>query len=194
MKSKIEQQMDFLIETEKLKDIFRQSLIPSGRHENDAEHSWSLCMYAIVLSEYADEGTDMLKCLKMLLIHDIVEIYAGDTFLYDAKANEDKAARESKAADKIFSMLNEQGEELRCLWEEFDKNQSKEARFANIMDRFQPVILNYMAEGKPWKEHGVKKSQVLKMGEEKVLKAAPPIKDYYIDLLNKSVQNGYLPE
>ena len=144
--------MDFLIEINKLKSIFRQSLLPEdGRNENDAEHSWHICMYAIILAEYAPSDIDMLKCIKMLLIHDLVEIYAGDTYLYDDKGNEDKEIRENNAAEKLYSMIEEQGEELRDLWLEFDRCESEEAIFANTLDRIQPLLLNYLTEGKLWK-------------------------------------------
>ncbi|MCD7854967.1 MAG: HD domain-containing protein [Clostridiales bacterium] len=188
----INKQMEFLIEAEKLKNIMRQSPLPFGRKENDAEHSWSLCLYATVLSEYAPEGTDLLKCLKMLLLHDMVEIYAGDTYLYDEAANTDREKRELEAADKLFSPLGEQGEELKGLWLEFEKNETQEALFANAMDRFQPVILNYLSEGKAWKEHNVNSRQVLEKGREKIGKAPKPIKDYYLNIIKISVEKGYL--
>lgn len=188
----INKQLEFLIKAEELKNIFRQTYIPCDRKENDAEHSWSLGLYTLVLFEYADEGTDLLKTLKMVMLHDMVEIYAGDTFLYDDKGNESKAAREAEAARRIFGILGEQGDELKAIWEEFDENKSKEARFANIMDRFQPVILNYLSEGKTWREHGVHKGQVLAAGKDKILKANSPIKDVYLRLLDESVEKGYL--
>ncbi|MCD7778280.1 MAG: HD domain-containing protein [Clostridiales bacterium] len=189
---KFEKQMEFLIEAEKLKNIIRQSPLPFNRKENDAEHSWSLCLYAVVLSEYAEEGTDILRCLKMLLIHDMVEIYAGDTYLYDEEANKDREQRELAAADKIFSPLGKQGEELKTLWLEFEANKSKESRFANIMDRFQPVILNYLSHGSAWQEHNVNSRQVLEMGKEKVMKGHENIKNYYLNIINDAVEKGWL--
>ena len=149
---KLKKQMDFIIEIDKLKSVFRQSLISDGsRHENDAEHSWHLCMLAVTLEEYAEEGTDLLKCIKMMLMHDIVEIYAGDTYLYDSEGMMDKAEREHKAADRIYGMLDmEQGEEFKNLWLEFDRAETKEAVFANILDRVQPIMLNYLTGGKMW--------------------------------------------
>ncbi len=189
---KLKKQMEFLIETEKLKEIFRHSMLSSGRRENDAEHSWSLCMYAIVLEEYADEGTDILKCIKMTLIHDLVEIYAGDTYLYDEKAGKDKAEREQKAADRLFDTLPEKGAELKALWLEFDENKTKEARFANILDRFQPVVLNFMAKGIPWTENNITKAMVLEKGKNSILKANDPIRSFYMELLDESERRGYL--
>ncbi|MCD8214914.1 MAG: HD domain-containing protein [Clostridiales bacterium] len=189
---KFEKQMEFLTEAEKLKNIVRQSPLPFGRKENDAEHSWSLCLYAVVLSEYAEEGTDILKCLKMLLIHDMVEIYAGDTYLYDTEANKDREERELAAAERIFSPLGEQGAKLKGLWLEFEENKSKESRFANIMDRFQPVILNYLSEGSAWQEHGVNCRQVLEKGKEKVMKGHKNIVNYYLKIINEAVEKGWL--
>ncbi len=188
----IEKQLEFLVRTEELKDVFRRTYIPAGRKENDAEHSWSLCLYALVLSEYAEEGTDLLKALKMALIHDMVEIYAGDTFLYDKEGNESKAEREKDAADRIFGILGRQGLALKAIWEEFEENKSKEARFINTMDRFQPVILNFLSGGKTWKEHGVHRDMVLEAGKDKVLKASEPIRDIYLRLIEESVRRGYL--
>lgn len=185
--------MDFLIEINKLKSVFRQSLLPeNGRNENDAEHSWHICMYAVVLSEYAPKGTDMLKCIKMMLIHDLVEIYAGDTYLYDEKGNEDKAEREEKAACKLYSMLNEQGEELKALWYEFDECKTQESVFANVLDRLQPLLLNYGTEGKLWKENNVTIDQVLAKGKWKTRNVDERIKQYVYDLLNSAVEKGYL--
>lgn len=188
----INKKIEFLIQAEGLKNIFRQTYIPADRKENDAEHSWSLGLYTLILFEYADEGTDLLKTLKMVMLHDMVEIYAGDTFLYDDKGNESKAERENAAADKIFGILEKQGEDLKATWREFEENKTKEARFANIMDRFQPVILNYLSGGKTWKEHGVHKGQVLNAGKEKILKANEPIRSCYLKILDDAVKKGYL--
>lgn len=190
---KFNKQMDFLIEINKLKSVFRQSLLPEdGRNENDAEHSWHMCMYAIVLGEYAPEGTDMLKCIKMLLIHDLVEIYAGDTYLYDDKANEDKLQREMAAADKLYSMIGDQGNELKELWYEFDECQTKEAVFANAIDRLQPILLNYLTEGKLWRKNNVNIDQVIEKGKWKTRDVDEKIKNYVYNLLNSAVEKGYL--
>lgn len=190
---KFNKQMDFLIEINKLKSVFRQSLLPEdGRNENDAEHSWHMCMYAIVLGEYAPEGTDMLKCIKMLLIHDLVEIYAGDTYLYDDKANEDKLQREMAAADKLYSMIGDQGNELKKLWYEFDECQTKEAVFANAIDRLQPILLNYLTEGKLWRKNNVNIDQVIEKGKWKTRDVDERIKNYVYNLLNSAVEKGYL--
>lgn len=190
--SSIDKQMKFLIEAEKLKSIMRRSPLPFGRNENDAEHSWSLCLYITVLSEYAPNDTDIFKCFKMALIHDMVEIYAGDTYLYDEAANTHRLQRELEAADKLFLPLGEQGEKLKALWLEFEENKTKEALFVNAMDRFQPVILNYLSKGKIWKENNINARQVLEKGKEKIGKAPAPIKNFYLDIIKKSVEAGYL--
>lgn len=190
---KLKKQMAFLIEIDKLKSIFRQSILADGsRFENDAEHSWHLCMYAIILEEYAPEGVDMLKVLKMALIHDLVEIYAGDTYLYDVEGNKTKADREMKAADKLYSSLDKQGAELRALWEEFDLCETPEAKFANCLDRLQPIMLNYLTKGKMWLKNGVHKSDVLKRGYRLVNYGHPAIVEFLNNLLDESVEKGYL--
>lgn len=190
---KLKKQMAFLIEIDKLKSIFRQSILADGsRFENDAEHSWHLCMYAIILEEYAPEGVDMLKVLKMALIHDLVEIYAGDTYLYDVEGNKTKADREMKAADKLYSSLDKQGTELMALWEEFDLCETPEAKFANCLDRLQPIMLNYLTKGKMWLKNGVHKSDVLERGYRLVNYGHPAIVEFLNNLLDESVEKGYL--
>ncbi len=190
---KLKKQMDFLIEINKLKSIFRQSLLPEDRRcENDAEHSWHMCMYAIVLQEYAPENIDMLKCLKMLLIHDLIEIYAGDTYLYDEKGNEDKLERETAAADKLYGMLGDGGDDLKNLWYEFEASETEEAVFANALDRLQPLLLNYLTQGEQWQKHNVNISQVIEKGKWKTRKVDERIRQYVFDLLNDAVDKGYL--
>ncbi len=190
---KFRKQMNFLIEINKLKSVFRQSLLPeNGRNENDAEHSWHLCMYAVILSEYAPKNVDLLKCIKMLLIHDLVEIYAGDTYLYDEKGNEDKLKRETEAADKLYSILDEQGDALKALWYEFDECESEEAVFANALDRMQPLLLNYLTEGKLWRKNNINISDVIEKGKWETRKVDEKIKQYVYDLLNDAVDKGYL--
>lgn len=192
---KFKKQMDFLIEISKMKSIYRQSVYyekGSIKRENDAEHSWHMCMYALVLEEYAPEGTDISKCIKMMLIHDLVEIYAGDTYLYDEKGNKDKAEREQKAADRLYGMLDEQGEELKALWYEFEANESLEAQFANTLDRLQPLLLNYLTQGYKWKENKVHISQVIEKGKWETRKVDERIKKFVMDMLEDSVKKGWL--
>lgn len=192
---KLKKQMDFLIEIAKMKSIYRQSVYYENdniKRENDAEHSWHMCMYALVLSEYAPEGTDISKCIKMMLIHDLVEIYAGDTYLYDDKGNENKAEREMAAANKLYAMLDEQGNELKALWLEFEENKTVEAVFANSIDRLQPLLLNYLTEGTKWKEHKVHISQVIEKGKWETRNIDERIRKFVFDLLEDAVNKGYL--
>ncbi len=191
---KIKKQMEFIIEIDKLKSIFRQSLLAdSSRHENDAEHSWHLCMLAITLEEYAEKGTDLLRCIKMLLIHDIVEIYAGDTYLYDEKGMEDKAERERNAAEKIYGILDEeQKKQFMDLWLEFEDAKTKESIFANTLDRVQPIMLNYLTEGKMWIKNKIHKQQVVDKGWRIFELAHPDIAEYMMNIIDESVEKGYL--
>lgn len=178
--SHLEQQMQFLIEIDKLKTVFRQNYLADGsRRENDSEHSWHLAMMVIVLAEYF-EGIDILKTLKMVLIHDMVEIYAGDTFAYDEKANLDKEYREKMAAEKIFSLLPlKQATEFIGLWQEFERMVSNEALCAAIFDRIQPLTLNMCSEGKMWQEREVTVEKVLKRNKI-VFDNAPEIISKYV--------------
>jgi len=159
---RLQQQFDFLLEIDKEKDIGRQTYLSHGlRKENDAEHSWHMAVMALLMSEYSNEDIDMLHTISMILVHDLVEIYAGDTYAYDAKGNSDKKERELKAADKLFSILpDDQCDKFRKLWEEFEEGVTAEAKFAASMDRIQPLMLNHASGGRSWKEHEVKASQV----------------------------------
>lgn len=191
---RLKKQIEFICEVDKIKNIFRQSKIHDGsRRENDAEHSWHLALMAILLSEYSkDPNIDLLKVVKMCIIHDIVEIDAGDTFCYDANANLDKLEREQKAAERIFSILPEdQARELRALWEEFDAMQTPEAKFAASMDRLQPVLLNYLNKGGTWQEHHITKEQVIRRNGH-IKNGAPELWDFVSDLLEESIAKGYL--
>lgn len=191
---KLKKQMAFLIEIDKLKNIFRQSLISDkSRNENDAEHSWHMAMYATILEEYAPKGTDILKVIKMALVHDIIEIYAGDTFLYDEEMTKSKEKREKEAAEKIYSILpDKQCKEIKALWEEFEQKQTNEAIFCATIDRIQPIILNYLTEGGTWKKHNVKKDMVLKKGYLIFEYADERLKKYVLDIIDESVEKGYL--
>jgi putative hydrolase of HD superfamily len=192
---KLTKQINFLTEIDKLKSIFRQSLLADGsRHEDDAEHSWHLCMYAIVLEEYAKPGTDMLHVIKMLLVHDLVEIYAGDTYLYDVEGNKTKAERERKAADKLYALLdlNGQGGELKALWDEFEACESDESKFANGLDRLQPIMLNYLTCGEMWLKNKVHKKDVLDRGYRLVNYGHPDLVAFLNKILDDSVEKGYL--
>lgn len=156
--------IEFIVELDKMKSIFRQtSIIGEDRREDDAQHSWHISLMAMVLSEYTNDKVDLLKVIKMLLIHDLVEIFAGDTFCYDEVGNADKREREIQAADKIFGMLDEdKGQELRALWDEFEEIQTPEAKFATAMDRLQPMLNNYHNDGGTWKKFGISQSDIYK--------------------------------
>ncbi len=192
---RLKTQIDFLVKIEEMKRIYRQSIFEDKgdwRRENDAEHSWHICMYALVLEEYAPKGTDISKCIKMLLIHDLVEIYAGDTYLYDEQANSNKRQREEKAADKLYSVLGKQGDDLRKLWLEFDEGKTIEAQFANACDRLQPILLNYRSKGEKWKENSIHISQVIEKGNWKTRDIDERVRRFVFDLLEDCVEKGYL--
>lgn len=161
---RLEQQFDFLREIDKEKEIMRQNYLTSGnRKEGDAEHAWHLALMAILLSEHANEPIDVLKTVTMVLIHDLVEIDAGDTYAYDDSAKESQQARELVAAERIFGLLPaDQGQKLRALWDEFEARQTPEAKFARALDCVQPLMLNDASGGRSWVEHGVKKSQIMR--------------------------------
>ncbi|NLG89033.1 MAG: HD domain-containing protein [Clostridiaceae bacterium] len=190
---RLKKQIAFIIEVDKLKTVYRQSLISDkSKYENDAEHSWHLALMAMLLSEHTNEKVDLLKVIKMVLIHDLVEIDAGDTYCYDEKAKFDKREREEKCANRIFSLLpDDQRDEMFELWEEFEKMETAEAKFAAALDRLQPVLLNYTADGLSWKKHGISLSQVIernqlmKNGSEKLWDYARPI-------IEDAVKKGYL--
>ena len=162
-KERLEKQIDFILEADKEKNIFRQThLSGNGRRENDAEHAWHMAIMVYLLKEYANEGIDVAKAMMMALIHDIVEIDAGDTYAYDTKGLETQKAREEQAAERIFGLLpNDQGEELKSLFEEFEAGESPEARFVRSMDNFQPLLLNDSNDGSDWREHGIRKKQIM---------------------------------
>jgi putative hydrolase of HD superfamily len=151
------EQLAFILEVEKLKTVLRRTpLLDRSRVENDAEHTWQLALMAMVLSEHSREPVDLLRVIKMLLIHDIVEIDAGDTFAYDSARRASQAEREIKAADRIFALLpQDQARDFRALWDEFEEKATPESRFANAMDRLQPLLHNFFTEGGTWRGNGV---------------------------------------
>ena len=193
--ARLEAQIGFVLEVEKLKQVFRQTLLPGDRRrENDAEHSWHLSLMAILLVEYAAAEVDLLKVLKMLLIHDVVEIDAGDTFVYDVVANEDKAHREQRAADRLFGLLPaDQASTYRALWDEFEQRQSAEARYAAALDRLQPLLLNFYTDGAAWQRHGIKKAQVIAHNEH-IGEGAPALWEFARKWIDSAVAKGFLAE
>ena len=160
---RLRQQMDFCREIDKEKEVFRQSYLCSGnRRENDAEHAWHAALMAVILEEYANEKVDLLKTITMLLIHDVVEIDAGDTYAYDVEGLKSQAEREAKAAERIYGMLPEdQREHMLALFREFEEGESPEARFAKARDNVQPVMQNDASGGKDWREKGIHLSQAI---------------------------------
>lgn len=192
-KARFSHQMEFLVELDKMKNIYRQTLVlHEDRQENDAEHAWHLAMLALVLAEYANEPIDLKTVLETVLIHDIVEIDAGDTYAYDAAGNATKAAREQKAADRLFGMLPpEQGAHFRQLWDEFEAGSTPEARFAASLDRIQPLTLNYRKGGISWQRHDAKRSQV-EARMQAVYDGSEVLGDYAMDLIRKAAETGLL--
>jgi putative hydrolase of HD superfamily len=165
--TRLDQQLSFILEIDKLKTVLRQTLlIDQSRRENSAEHSWHLAVMAMLLAEYAGEPVDPLRVIKMLLVHDIVEVDAGDTFAYDTAGNSGKDEREQRAADRLFGLLpTGQGRELRALWDEFEARQTSESKYANALDRLQPLLHNSRTEGGTWRIHNVSRDKVLQRME-----------------------------
>ena len=163
-RERFEKQLNFILEIDKEKQILRQTHIRGySRQEDDAEHAWHMAVMAFLLQEYSNEKIDIGRTMLMLLIHDLVEIYAGDTFAYDAAGAATQRTRETSGADRLFSKLPEdQAKTMRALWEEFEAWETPEAKFARSLDRFQPMMLNAATDGRAWSEHGVKVSQVMK--------------------------------
>lgn len=192
-RNRLASQIQFLLEIDKLKGVARQSyLLDGSRHENDAEHSWHLAVMAVLLAEHAAEPVDVPRVVRMLLVHDLVEIEAGDTFAYDDRGNADKAEREQRAADRVFAGLpDDQARELHELWHEFEARATPESRFAAAVDRLQPQLLNYHTRGRLWREHGVTADRVIErnrhMGD-----GAPGLWEYAQQLIQDAVAKGYL--
>ena len=190
-RKRFEKQMAFILEADKEKNILRQThLSGGGRQENDAEHAWHMAMMIYLLQEYANEPIDLAKTMMMALIHDIVEIDAGDTYAYDETAMASQAERERQAADRIFGLLpDDQRDELRALFEEFEAGETAEAKFARTMDNLQPLMLNNSNNGGDWREHQVTKTQIMKRhGRNQVGSAF--IGEYTRELIEENVRKG----
>lgn len=192
---RLEQQFRFFREIDKEKEIFRQTyLADASRKENDAEHAWHMAIMAILLSEYANAEIDVLKTVLMLLIHDIVEIDAGDTYAYDEAAKATQSEREERAAARIFGLLPaDQGEKLLALWREFEARETPEAKFARTLDNLQPMMLNDASEGLAWREHEVRLSQILKRNE-RTAEGSEQLWDYAKTFLRENLQKGNIIE
>ena len=192
---RLQRQLAFIVEIDKAKSILRNSLvIDEGRRENDAEHAWHLGVMARVLAEYADAGIDLDRVIEMLLIHDLVEIDAGDTFIYDTAARERQAEKERAAADRIFGLLpGDQAAALRARWEEFEARQTPDAKFAAALDRLQPLLLNFHTQGHAWRKHGVRRAQVMAINAT-IADGAPKLWEFARGLIDEAVGLGYLSE
>lgn len=189
---RLDSQFEFIREIDGLKKISRQTYLSDGsRKENDTEHSWHLALMAVLLSEYANENVDLLRVITMVLVHDIVELDAGDTYAYDDAGNATKREREVAAADRIFNILPaDQAKYLRSLWDEFEEDSTPEARFAHTLDHVQPVMLNDASGAKAWKEHAIKLSQVLKRNSS-TAKGSEKLWEYtYNNFIEPNVKTG----
>ena len=194
--SRFKKQIEFILEVDKLKHVLRQTiLMDRSRRENSAEHSWHIALLIPVLAEYAKEtDIDMFQVMKILVIHDLVEIDAGDTYCYDDKGREDQTQREAIAADRIFGLLPaDQATEFRALWDEFEKRESPESRFANALDRVQPFLHNYFTNGQTWQANNINSRQVHERMRP-VKDGAPDLWDYVNNLIEDAVKKGILAE
>lgn len=208
---RLKSQLDFLLEADKMKSLYRQTYIiadespaasrndypdnaPLKRRENDAEHSFHLALFAMILAEHSNERIDVPKVMKMVLIHDIVEIDAGDTYCYDEAGNSTKREREEKAADRLFGLLpSDQQQEYRGLWEEFERMDTPESKFAAALDRMQPMLLNFAKGGISWREHNVKYSQVYERNNH-IKNGSEELWEYVEEMLKSAMGKGYFEE
>jgi putative hydrolase of HD superfamily len=194
--SRFQKQIEFILEVDKLKHVLRQTiLMDRSRRENSAEHSWHIALLVPVLAEYSKEtDIDMFHVMKILVIHDLVEIDAGDTYCYDDKGREDQARREEIAADRIFGLLPvDQATEFRALWDEFEERETAESRFANALDRVQPFLHNYFTDGQTWQANHINSRQVHERMRP-VKDGAPDLWDYVNTLIEDAVKKGILAE
>lgn len=187
-------QIEFIAEVDKLKKIQRRTmLLDRSRQENSAEHCWHIALMVLVLSEYADEDDlNLLQVTKLLLVHDLVEIDADDTYCYDEIGGQDQKIRETKAADRIFNILPpDQAASFRSLWDEYETRETPESRFANALDRLQPLLHNYFTRGHTWKKYGIRKNQVIKRMKP-VDEGSHFLWNYVSSLIDDAVEKGYL--
>ena len=192
---RLQKQIAFIKEIDKVKSIFRQTYLADGtRKENDAEHSWHIALMAVLLKEYVSEDVDVAKVMTMVLIHDLVEIDAGDTYAYDSEGAKSKREREVKAADRIFGILPaDQGMYFREFWEEFEAYETPDAKYAHLLDNFQPLLLNDASGGRSWNEHGVHKSQIYKRNE-KVQETSEEIWNTIQEVVESHIAKGNIIE
>lgn len=194
MMSRLEQQLSLLMELDQLKSVLRRTRVKSaqGRLENSAEHSWHVALMAILMEEHANEPVEIARVVKMLLLHDIVEIDAGDTFVYDAVASVQQEEKELAAAQRMFGMLpNEQGSALMALWQEFERGQSADAKFAKALDRIIPMLLNYHNQGQSWQEHNVTRAQALTVNK-KIELGSDALWEKAKQMIEEATEKGWL--
>jgi putative hydrolase of HD superfamily len=194
-KDRLSRQLAFVREADKLKTVVRQTLLTDGsRRENSAEHSWHLALMAMILDEHADaKQIDLLHVIQMVLVHDLVEIDAGDTYCYDTAGNADKAVREASAADRLFNLLpHDQAARVRALWDEFEASHTPEAKFAHALDRLQPLMHNAITQGRMWRRHGITESQVIERNGT-IEDGAPDLWRHARALIDSAVAAGNLP-
>ena len=194
IKNRLQQQIQFVREIDNLKHVLRRTrLFNNSRFENDAEHSWHLALMAIALSEYSNEPIDLNRVIKMVLIHDITEIDAGDTFLYDDIRNSSTLQKEAEGVDRIFGLLPvEQKDEFIKIWQEFEKKETPESKFAAAIDRLEPLLQNYFTQGYTWKQHSIHKAQVVNKNEPIISKGSSVLWEFARDLIEKAASEGYL--
>jgi putative hydrolase of HD superfamily len=190
---RLQRQIRFILEIDALKGVLRRTYLPGAdRPENSAEHSWHVAVMAVLLAEHANEPVDVARVVRMLLIHDVVEVDAGDTYVYDTAGAEAKAEREVRAADRVFGLLPEdQGRELRALWEEFEEGRTAEARFAAALDRLMPVLHNVHTEGRSWREHGITADRVIARNA-RMSEGSEALWEYARSLIETAVAQGHL--
>lgn len=191
---RLNKQLALLMELDKLKSVLRRTRVKSAdkRLENSAEHSWHVALMALLMEEHANEPVNIGRVVKMLLLHDVVEIDAGDTFVYDAVASEQQAEKELAAAQRLFGMLpTDQGEELLQLWLEFEAAQTADAKFGKALDRIIPMLLNYHNQGQSWQEHGVTRQQALTVNQ-KIDLGSHVLWDKAQEIIEQATQNGWL--
>ncbi|HCH1224450.1 HD domain-containing protein [Vibrio parahaemolyticus] len=191
---RLEKQLALLIELDKLKSVLRRTRVKSaeGRLENSGEHSWHVALMAVLMEEHANAPVDICRVMKMLLIHDVVEIDAGDTFVYDIAATKEQAEKEIKAAERLFGMLPiDQGQELLALWQEFEVAQSDDAKYAKALDRLIPMLLNYHNNGQSWKENSVTREQALTINK-RIEFGSVTLWDKAKELIEEATEKGWL--
>lgn len=194
---RLNQQLRFITEVDRVKQVIRRTLLlDKSRLENDAEHSWHAVLAAMVLAEYANEPSlDLCRVMRMLTVHDLVEIDAGDTYAYDDQAHLDKADRELMAAERIFGLLpSDLADEMRALWDEFEAHLTPEAKFAGALDSFMPLLHNYLTSGQQWLKHEVNSDRVLVRNDARIAAGSRQLADYARQLIADAVAKGYLRE